>query len=308
MDYFLFSNLLSNISHIFLIIFYFIEIYESKSKSEEEGNILETIDEKINQFFHIKNIFLIIFCLIFKAIYTYNIIVFENKVKDLEIFDIVILFLMLLEIFILKKKIFSHQILSMSVIFIILIYYLILNHNESNLELSFILIILSSYTESFLYLLIKYINSNYFVNIYLLATITGVSGTIQFLIQTYEKMIKILYRFDDLKQIMMIILYFIMISINNFYFYKIISILNPFLPLIIDYTTTFIFQMILIRGLKLNDLILLFLSIIFILIYLEIIILNFCGLNDNIKENIIQRGKNEIIKELISDTDSDNNN
>ena len=100
----IFYNLLSNISHIFLIIFYFIEIYESKSKSEEEGKILETTDEKINQFFHIKNIFLIIFCLIFKAIYTYNIIVFENKVKDLEIFDIVILFLMLLEIFILKKK------------------------------------------------------------------------------------------------------------------------------------------------------------------------------------------------------------
>ncbi len=100
----IFYNLLSNISHIFLIIFYFIEIYESKSKSEEEGNILETIVETINQFFHIKNIFLIIFCLIFKAIYTYNIIVFENKVKDLEIFDIVILFLMLLEIFILKKK------------------------------------------------------------------------------------------------------------------------------------------------------------------------------------------------------------
>ena len=52
-----YSNMFDDISNIFLIIFYFIEIYESKSKSEEEGNILETIVETINQFFHIKNSF-----------------------------------------------------------------------------------------------------------------------------------------------------------------------------------------------------------------------------------------------------------
>ena len=63
-----------------------------------------------------------------------------------------------------------------------------------------------------------------------------------------------------------------------------------------------------IQEVKLNDLILVLLTIIFILIYLEIIILNFCGLNENIKENIIEKEENEIIQELISDTDSDNNN
>ena len=34
------------------------------------------------------------------------------------------------------------------------------------------------------------------------------------------------------------------------------------------------------------------------LIYLEILILNFCNLNKGIKQNIIIRGKNEIISEL----------
>ncbi len=106
---------------------------------------------------------------------------------------------------------------------------------------------------------------------------------------------------------MKIILYFIMMLINNFYFYKIISILNAFHPLMIDYLTSIILEMVIIEEVKLNDSILLLLTIIFILIYLEIIKLNFCSLNENIKENIIERGENEIIKELI-DTDSDNNN
>ena len=127
-----------------------------------------------------------------------------------------------------------------------------------------------------------------------------------FLIQTYETIINILHRFDDSKKIMLIILYFIMMLINNLFFFKIISILNPFHPLMIDFLTTFIFEMILIRGLTLNSLILLLLNIIFIFIYLEIIILNFCGLNENIKENIIQRGENEMMQKFIIDSDSDN--
>ncbi len=62
-----FSNFFSDISNIFLIIFYLIEKYKSKLKAAEEGNILETTFETINQLFSIKNIFLIISCLIFKA-------------------------------------------------------------------------------------------------------------------------------------------------------------------------------------------------------------------------------------------------
>ena len=38
--------------------------------------------------------------------------------------------------------------------------------------------------------------------------------------------------------------------------------------------------------------------IIISLIYLEILILNFCNLNKGIKDNIIKRSKEEIIKEL----------
>ena len=54
------------------------------------------------------------------------------------------------------------------------------------------------------------------------------------------------------------------------------------------------------KEFNLLNLILILLSLIFSLIYSEIIILNFCDLNKNIKENIIEREKNERLQELIS--------
>ena len=96
--------------------------------------------------------------------------------------------------------------------------------------------------------------------------------------------------------------------VDNFLFFKIVSILNPFNTILIDNITTVIFEMIITKDFNHLNIILLLLSIIFSLIYSEIIILNFCDLNKNIKENIIERGKNEIVKELISDSESENNN
>ena len=301
-------DLFSDISQIFLIIFYFIEKYNSKLKSEEEGITSEKNFEKYNQF-SMEQVFFFVSLLIFKIIFNYNIIIFNNKINEIGIFVTLILFLMLLERFIFKKNIYSHQIFSISMIFIIFLCYLIFNINESNYnKLSYILSILSSYSLSFCYLLIKYINTNYFINIYLLATILGISGTIQFLILKYNKIITLLYIYDGLEKNIIIILYFITVLVDNFLFFKIVSILNPFHAILIDNITTFIFEMIITKDFNHLNIILLLLSIIFSLIYLEIIILNFCDLNKNIKENIIERGKNEIVKELISDSESENNN
>ena len=302
-----FSYLFSDITNIFLIIFYFIEKYKSKLKLEEKGIILENnLEDNYQSLF--KEVSLIISSLIFKFIFNYILIVFYKTIKEIDIFDILILILMLLEIFIFKKNIYSHQIFSICMIFIILLFYLILNSKKSNFKFSYILSLLSSYSLSFNYLLIKYINTNYFTNIYLLATINGGPGTIQFLFQSYDKIIGLLNRYDDLEKILIIILYFIMMLINNFLMFKIISILNPFHPLLIDFITSFIIENIIIKDFQFRNSLLLFLSVIFCLIYLEIIILNFCGLNKNIKENIIHRGEKELVKELISDSESDNNN
>ncbi len=73
-------DLFSDISKIFLIIFYFIEKYKSKLKSEEEGITLEKNFEKYNQF-SMEQVFFFVSLLIFKIIYNYNIIIFDNKIN-----------------------------------------------------------------------------------------------------------------------------------------------------------------------------------------------------------------------------------
>ena len=112
----------------------------------------------------------------------------------MDIFVILILCLMLLEIFIFKTNIYSHQFFfSINIIFIIFLCYLILNNNESYYKLSYILcILLSFYSLSFSYLLIKYLNTNYFINIYLIATLNGGVGTILLLFKKYKTIMNIL--------------------------------------------------------------------------------------------------------------------
>ncbi len=96
----LFIYFFFDISSIFLIIFYFIE--KSKSKSEEEEIILKQNFEEHNQF-SIETVFLFISSLIFKSIFNYNITIIDNKIKEMDIFVILIFCFMLLEIFIFKK-------------------------------------------------------------------------------------------------------------------------------------------------------------------------------------------------------------
>ena len=71
----------------------------------------------------------------------------------------------------------------------------------------------------------------------------------------------------------------------------------------IDYITLFIINIIFGKNTIIDNIIFGVLTISY-LIYLEIITLNFCDLNKNIKDNIIQREKNEKIKELISESDN----
>ena len=204
---------------------------------------------------------------------------------------------MLLEKIIFNEYFYSHQMVSIVIIFISCLFYFILNIIQSKLNLSCILLFLSKYNYSFSLLLIKYIHTNYYINIYLLGFIQGIFGTIFFFILFHNK---IPFEILNLDNIFIIIFYFILRVIINFFFFKIISKLSPLHSQIIDYITIFISQLIF-KKQKIIDNIIFGLCILSSLIYLEILILNFCDLNKNIKDNISQRGKNEIIKELIND-------
>ena len=133
-------------------------------------------------------------------------------------------------------------------------------------------------------------NTNYFINIYLLGSIDGIINLIVKIIFHVINSNKIIDL--DLTPIFILIFSFIVAFFYHFINYKIIFELNPFYFYIFDDISFFIFT--LINKLLSFDLIPLSLILISSLIYIEIIELNFCGLNYNIKKNIMNRA-NEII-------------
>jgi hypothetical protein len=199
-----------------LILFYIIEKHLSKNENEVYNEKYQT---------SIKVIILIICGLIFNSItiyLSYN----RDNANEVEDYMILIIFLILIERICFENHFYSHQILSIIIILILFLYFLINNIIQSKLKIFYILIFLENYSESYKYHLIKYINMKYFINIYFLGSINGIFILIQYNIQNY-----IIYKFNfpqfNLYNICLIILFFILIMINFYLEYKIISELGP---------------------------------------------------------------------------------
>ena len=138
----------------------------------------------------------------------------------------IILFLFLLKLFFFQKNFYSHHFISI-IIVILLIIFIRLN---SKIKVYYIILILKFYSFSFNLLLIKYINTKYFVNIYLLGSIIGLSTVIQ----------EIVY-FDDINFSFSFFIYFFLYLSKNFFKYKIISNLDSIHYFIIHSTIQYIF-------------------------------------------------------------------
>ena len=277
-------RLISYISQICLFIFYFIEKYLFKEETNSKN------EDKIEQIFS-KKMILIILLLIFNSIDNYIINIFKITIYKGN-YVTIISFFMIFERLIFNKYFYPHQFISIIIISVLFICYFIYNIFQSNLHLNYILFILSNYSYSFTIFLIKYLNTMYFINIYLLGSIHGFFELIQLVIHYYN-----IFEFPsyNLYNIFIIILSFILMLITNFIFFKIIFKLNPIHIFVINYIGNII------MNLEKNDFIdyvILGPCVIISLIYLEILILNFCNLNKGIKDNIIKRSKEEIIKEL----------
>ena len=80
--------------------------------------------------------------------------------------------------------------------------------------------------------------------------------------------------------------------IYYYFYFTVIQNLEPIHSTIV-YTISYCIFKLFYYSLHYNDIIFLFLCLFSLLIYLEIIELNFCGLNKNIKTKIEERGKIE---------------
>ncbi len=205
----------------------------------------------------------------------------------------IILFLFFLDSILFKKEIYSHQILSIIIIIVGTIFYYI--PSEFIYKISYIIILfLKYYCRALDRLILRYISINNFINIFLIAFLLGLNGTLYILIR-----LLINHNFvefpDFTDNIYIFFIFFISSFINYFIYYKIIYKLGPIHAYISDLIALIIADKILQIGksnrenINFKDLIIMFVFIISLLIYSEVIQLNFCRLNENTKKKLHER-------------------
>ena len=169
------NNPIKNLSLFCLIIFYFIEKFNSKKQindsniHNQRAFILEEKSSKKRNY----DIFIISLCFIVLNIMAE--IPLERIMKD-GIFNVDILFeipfLILLKNIFHKKKFYSHHLLSMIINGILSILMLSLYYNELKyFYISTLFLFLDCYCYSFYLLLIEYLNYKYYISIYLLGSL-----------------------------------------------------------------------------------------------------------------------------------------
>ena len=276
-------NLLTSIANIFQITFFFIESFESKRENyiqrltRIKGRNTAFMFSTIHQEEHLSKLKMILLsCSIILSLIYYYIPI--GKLDDFENHIYLLLFLFLINF-----------------IIFLFIYFIYLNYNKYQL-VNFLLYLVKFYSFAFSYLLIKYLNTTYYLNIYFIAFFLGIFQLIEIIILNFSKNNYNL----DLKEIGILIFFslFIVYILKNFLYFQIIVRLSPIHVFLSDYITYLLFQMFdpYFNGSIINilNVILIIISIITSLIYLEILQLNFCGLSDNIEKNIIKRGLSEM--------------
>ena len=266
-----------------MLVFFIIELILSKDNIKKETDTLNIIYYQYNQIIEednnnnckrIKMIILILVCLVFQSVYF-----FYSIEKYTDVLAMTCFILLLTDKIIFNRNIYSHQILAIILTFIAFIISLI-----DILIVESMKLILLSFLHSFFLLEIKEINIQYFISIYFLWGLIGLNNLICLLFfDRFEKEYLFLLKFY------LILCYDI---IYNYLYCRIIMKYSPkhsfFMELSIR-TIASLIRYCLNHGFKLEDLIyyfFLFVSIFSGLIYLEILELNFCGLNKNLEKNI----------------------
>ena len=282
-------NSYRTISKFNLLIFYLIEKKLNKNKNKSNQFFIFKIQK--NQI--INKEYMIIFCsVIFYFLYEKIGLFIKNENPYLRK-NSQMCFFLFIDIFVFNKKRYLHQIISIIIISILSIFLFI--YYFYYYKYYTFLFILSNYSYAFSILIVKYINTKYFISVYIFGFIFGLIELILLLIKGFFQ-----FNFNWID----ILFYFELIG-NYYLFYYIIYKLSPTHAIITE-GISILLVVVFIRQETIKY-ILAFICIFFALIYLEIIELNFYNLNKNLKKNIHNRAKKENNRILgnISDTDSD---
>ena len=273
-----------------LIFFYIIENKLSKNENENEKNYNISSKFRLSS----KLIIYIIIELILICISQYIPICHYITQYDSNNYQInakqdnnIFLFFFLFDFILLKKNFYSHHILSIIINSIIPIFLFISSIGNKEFLINFTYF-LRYYVIALFYFLIKLMNNEYFINIYLFGFFSGLIKIIFYFIDSSHKQ----YINEIKNQILFLIFNYLIYVFHYFFKYKIIFKFEPIHSFLCIFIGEFFIPII--RLNFTSKLLYYGLSIISGLIYLEIIELNFLGLNKNLKKNIDQRGIKEI--------------
>ena len=266
---------------LFLFIIYRIETILSKREIKIKTIQLKTNNKKIPY----DKIFIIIIFFIYYFIYIYLFNFIEEYCEVNQYSHIY--FVLLIDNVFFKNQYYSHQILSLNIYLVITIFIFLETFKQFKLSIFFI--ILSYFSSSFAYLMLKYINIKYFINVYLLGSLIAMLDMINII--CFKKIsLNLNFSYDDL-------IYLIGMIILSYLFIYILNKSSTVHSIVIK-SNSYIFFLVMndIRNNKISILriILIILSIISCLIYLEVIELNFCNLNIDLKKQINEREKIEV--------------
>jgi len=295
-----FHSVLNKSFFIFIFIFNIVKKIKTKSKN---SNLKIKINENLlkkkkfsNKNKHLlKTIYLTLICFLL-TILTNTFLIYKGYMLYYSSISFGILTYFFYSYFFQNKTFYSHHILSIFAIILINIplytYYVIFDDKYAYLFNFFYYIIFSTRLLIYQYIMEKYFKS--FYSIYLIEGImfficSIIINIILLIIkEEFKNYYDIYFLINNLLNFFIHLLYFLII-----YYY---STMNCILTEIVSRSVYYIF----VDNNKDNDIEYIFnivtpiLTFIFILIYEEIIILNFCNLNKNNRKNMKKREKNEI--------------
>jgi hypothetical protein len=283
-----------------LFFIYFIEKKISRRKNKEykiEENLDYTISER-NEKINYK-VIIFLFCIsFFVFVFIYINIQEETPIDNL----ISIIITIIIDIIFFKKTIFLHHKISLFTLLLVLLIKGIYQFERFTNILLIPKIFLTNYSFSFSIFLIKYLNTYYFLNIYLIGGIVGIFNLIfDIILSLINSKLKDDFLMKKFNFLYLILLFFINF-LYHFLFYQILYKLGPIQSLIsIKFAMLiYCFYFFLKEEIIFNSI-----PILLTLLYLEIIVFNCCGINENIDLNVINRGEKGLNNLLNYSSSSD---
>ena len=172
----IYNDILNDLSQMSLFFIYFVEKKISRRKNKEykiEENLDYTISER-NEKINYK-VIIFLFCISFFVF----IFIFINIQEETPIDNLIsIIITIIIDIIFFKKTIFLHHKISLFTLFLVFLIKGIYQFKKFTNILLIPKIFLTNYSFSFSILLIKYLNTYYFLNIYLIGGIVGIFNLI----------------------------------------------------------------------------------------------------------------------------------